>query len=608
MKKILQLLLKFFFNKKFVSVAFFIMTMLILICDVALCYFSIDILERYFKIKNFLGINYQISPLVLTIFIRLLLSSIKYCIMRNNELDDYCMMLRNFFIKLPNNKGFIEQYSKSEIKNASLKSSSELNQINFDVNTFYFGFLDSLSRGAILMISIFCIIKIKNFNSWYIMLFAASCLSIILISAARNLFYKSEHDVVVDASEKFINDVGGNVIDFAKDNIKELNDQNSSVFKQFIILINLQLWKFFNRSRMDLIKKTYPLFVMKLTNILCGIGFIFVVYKNNSFELFANNNKLSIFFILANMYFIYDICRIIYLCFINKINANTLKQKLNILFLETKKPDDSKIISKIEKIEFKEVQLIIKKNQEVYNLLPKITFNLNQKTSIIFVFNDKNDQYARLPHYINYKDFQIKTGNILVNGISFHDINIQDFENNKFHYIFGGNLNENQTIKDALIVHNLEASSELINQSLKIAKLYDFIESLSLKNQTFIKDAKMTKEQKFQLSLASHLLSDAQILIMNMLDIDEERNDIKSIKSLLIEALADRILIILSKSTYAVDKVTQVMFIQLGLNSVSFVGKHSDLIYKKEYSDFYLQNQSCGKYLEENEDAEFNGT
>lgn len=134
-------------------------------------------------------------------------------------------------------------------------------------------------------------------------------------------------------------------------------------------------------------------------------------------------------------------------------------------------------------------------------------------------------------------NYEVQKGKILFNGININDLSFDEIYS-KIALISTNSYIFNGTILDNLLVGNRNASEEQIIKALKMANLYNFVNSLDNKLETNVGEggSLLSGGQKQRLALARAILSDREIMIFDEatsnIDVESEELIWKSINEL----------------------------------------------------------------------------
>ena len=196
------------------------------------------------------------------------------------------------------------------------------------------------------------------------------------------------------------------------------------------------------------------------------------------------------------------------------------------------------------------------------------------------------------------QNYKIKTsGKTTINNYEIESLNKENLSS--LITIISNEINiSDDTIKNNISLQNTQLSDEIIVKACKLSYLYNFIASLPLGFYTILNNSiLLTEIEKFQISLTRALLGDAHIIVVDFSQLDENHPTIHSIKEMLFSSLIDRILIILTKNTFGMKDMSQIIFYEY--ENIICHGTHYDLLKNnKKYSDFYLKNYSNVEFSE----------
>jgi ABC-type multidrug transport system fused ATPase/permease subunit len=537
---------------------------------------SILIFLSEYEIKQIL-LNFTITQiskiLLILIIIRLFF---KILIINNNKiqlLNVFITSLKIFFSSLIYNKS---SFGQSKTLENILKFQWEIKFISNEINSYYIKILTNISYFTISLISISKIL-LTHQNQDNIISFLIAIFSLILICIIHfvELKFEINNFKLIENSLSFSN---SEIIKFINDEKIQNNNNNYKIF------INTQLKKIKSIFIKIFVKKSFIEFLFFFTNFLSLI----LISYSASLSIQKNNNSIFFSFIIYNLAFIYFGFQLYKNT--NEINKISLISQNNSLLLKNdqdNEKEENKIFNSgnqivIESIEFQDVNLKSENNLLINN----INFFATTKDNIIFI--SSNDNISLIKEF--FQNYKIKTsGSILINNHNLNNLDQQNL-NDLIATISSDTQILNDTIKNNITMGENNLSDEIIIKASKLTYLYNFIISLPLGFYTILNNSiTLTKIEKFQISLTRALLSDAHIIIVDFTKLNEEDQIIESIKDMLLSSIIDRILIIISKSTFDIKKMSQIIFYEN--ENIICHGTHDELIIKnKKYSDFYLKN------------------
>lgn len=160
-------------------------------------------------------------------------------------------------------------------------------------------------------------------------------------------------------------------------------------------------------------------------------------------------------------------------------------------------------------IQFKDVNFEYVENLPV---LKNINLDVKRGETIAFVGNSgggKTTIVNLLPRF-----YDIKSGSITIDGIDIRDYTLESLRQN-IAVVFQDNFLFSGTIRENILLGNENATEEMINQSVKMAYLDDFISSLQdgLNTQIGERGILLSGGQKQRVAIARAFLKDAPIII-----------------------------------------------------------------------------------------------
>ncbi|WP_330577598.1 peptidase domain-containing ABC transporter [Alkaliphilus serpentinus] len=207
-----------------------------------------------------------------------------------------------------------------------------------------------------------------------------------------------------------------------------------------------------------------------------------------------------------------------------------------VLDLELEKKDDEN--QKIKpstlkgKIEIKNVDFRYGTRQLV---LKNISMTINPGEKIALVGESGSGKTTLVKLLLNFYDWE--KGDILVNNYNIKDINL-DTLRGKIAYISQDIFLFSGTIKENLLMGNLDAELEEVIEASKLAKAHDFINEFPLRYETMLEEngTNISGGQKQRLAIARAILKNPDIFIM-----DEATSNLDSITEKAIERTIDKL-------------------------------------------------------------------
>jgi len=370
-----------------------------------------------------------------------------------------------------------------------------------------------------------------------------------------------------------------------KENIK-----NNS--EKYQIFVNEQIEKIKSVFLSALKKKSFT----KIAIVLIESTSYLAIFYLSLLGFQENSNSPFISFVIYNLFALFFGVR--FLSKMRDANVFALISQQNAQIAKTENQDDASSNDSssgneilIENIELQDVDLEIKNHA----MISKVNFFAKIKDNIAFLSSENNISLIRL--FFENQDIKI-SGRSSINNYELHELKKENLA--QIISVISWEINvDNDTIKNNLIQGNAGISDELLVKACKLSYLYNFIALLPLGFFTILNNSiELTKLEKFQISLTRALLGDAHIIVVDFTGLDEENPIVHSIKEMLFSSLVDRILIVLTKDTFGMRDMKQIIFYE-NENQVGH-GAHEELLKSnKKYSDFYLKNYKNVEFSEE---------
>ena len=201
---------------------------------------------------------------------------------------------------------------------------------------------------------------------------------------------------------------------------------------------------------------------------------------------------------------------------------NTLSNyKASIDLIESEFHNQKSNSSKEQKINFNKIQKkfecknIFFKFNNSKEILSDLSFSINSKKDIIGIYGDSGSGKTTLVDIL-IGLLRPDKGNFYIDGNIVEDISSEKI----FGYIPQSTFLFDDTIKNNILItkqENRQFSKEEFSEILKLTQIYDFIESLELKENTMIGEngSRLSGGQRQRLGIARALIYEPQILIFD---------------------------------------------------------------------------------------------
>ncbi len=577
--KNIKTIFNFFLKRKFSTI------LSLLLFSITASLDSIIIFLSEYEVRQILE-NFSITTisiiLLVTIGLRLFF---QIFIINNNQFqfgNIFINSLKKFFSSLSQNKAI---FGKTQVLTNILKFQWEIKFISNETNRHCIKILTNLSYFFVFLISI-CKIFLIHQDGYLIASFALSLFSTIIICTLDSIHSRIESNNF-QLTENCLSQIDSDIIKFIEsEEIQNNSGKYQAFIDQKLIIIKSLLIKIF-------IKKSFVEFSIFFISFVCVLS----IFYTASLSLQQNQYSIYLSFIIYNALMIFFGFKIYKN--INDKGTLALISQHNISLIKNDDEDQSPIEKSIsnsgneiiiEAVEFQDVNLESEQGFSMRN----INFFAKIKDNIAFLSPQNNISLIKT-FLQNYK---IKTsGKTTINNYKIESLNKENLSS--LITIISNEINiSNDTIKNNISLQNTQLSDEIIIKACKLSYLYNFIASLPLGFYTILNNSiLLTEIEKFQISLTRALLGDAHIIVVDFSQLDENHPTIHSIKEMLFSSLIDRILIILTKNTFGMKDMSQIIFYEY--ENIICHGAHDDLLKNnKKYSDFYLKNYSNVEFSE----------
>ena len=236
-----------------------------------------------------------------------------------------------------------------------------------------------------------------------------------------------------------------------------------------------------------------------------------------------------------------------------------------------------------EKISFENVNFHYIKGKPVLN---NISFEVQKSETIALVGNSgggKTTIVNLLPRF-----YKIKGGDIKIDGVSINDIKLNSLRDN-IAIVFQDNFLFEGTIRENIMLGNLNASKEQLEKAIKNSYLEDFIASLEkgLDTQIGERGVLLSGGQKQRIGIARAFLKNAPILILDEATSALDNQAEHIVQQAIDNLMKDRTVFVIAHRLSTIQNANRIAVINKG-NLVE-LGKHDELLnipngeYKKLY-------------------------
>lgn len=462
-------------------------------------------------------------------------------------------------------------YNKLMHKDASFfdsrTSGDILRWFNNDVNSACGNLLNNLKTGISRVFSSISLVLVLLYNSWQLAIIAIIVLicAVIPLTKMRALI-KS----ITDKSES----AGGKVITayneaFAGNKVVTAynlyNHQNAAFNKNLETVFGLN---------MKITQKTG--WLSPMMHIVVSIG-IAAVIGLGSYMIVKGQ--------ITSGNFVSFITALIMLYTPIKLLGNNAKNMQNALLalervikqLEANpkiknKPDAVKLNGLNDCIEFRNVCFEYKKNKPV---LKNIQFTVQKGETFALVGNSgggKSTIVNLIPRF-----YDVKSGNILIDGVDIRNFTLESLRDN-ISVVFQDNFLFSGTIRDNIMLGNLNATKEELDAAIKESYLDGFIKTLDKGLDTNIgeRGVLLSGGQKQRIGIARAFLKNAPILILDEATSALDNEAEKIVQQAIENLMKDRTVFVIAHRLTTVRNADRIAVIKDG--KLVEIGNHDELI------------------------------
>lgn len=462
-------------------------------------------------------------------------------------------------------------YNKLMHKDASFfdsrTSGDILRWFNNDVNSACGNLLNNMKTGISRIFSSLSLVLVLLYNSWQLAIIAIIVLicAVIPLTKMRALI-KS----ITDKSES----AGGRVITayneaFAGNKVVTAynlyNHQNSAFNKNLETVFGLN---------MKITQKTG--WLSPMMHIVVSIG-IAAVIGLGSYMIVKGK--------ITSGNFVSFITALIMLYTPIKLLGNNAKNMQNaLLALERvikqldavpkikNKPDAVKLEGLNNTIEFKNVSFEYKKNKPV---LKNIQFTVQKGETFALVGNSgggKSTIVNLIPRF-----YDVKSGGILIDGVDVRNFTLESLRDN-ISVVFQDNFLFSGTIRQNIMIGNLNATEEELNAAIKESYLDGFVASLEKGLDTNIgeRGVRLSGGQRQRIGIARAFLKNAPILILDEATSALDNEAEKIVQQAIENLMKDRTVFVIAHRLTTVRNADRIAVIKNG--ELVEIGKHDELI------------------------------
>ena len=457
-------------------------------------------------------------------------------------------------------------------------SGKVLKAYNNDADKSCSGLLSNMKSCISRLFSSISLIGVLFYNSWQLAIIAVSVLTCAMIplmkmkSAIKDVYNRSEGEnakVLTTYNEAF----GGNKI-IAAYNLYNLNSKKFSKLVHNVFNLKMKI-----TQHVGWLSPMMHIIVSVGIGAVIGLGSYFIVKGSLTAGQFVSFITALIMLYtpikgLGNNAKNMTTC----LCAMDRV-VSKLDKKTG--FQDKKDAVDFPKFS--EKITFDDVSFYYKK--DVY-VLHNISFEVKKGETIALVGNSgggKTTIVNLLPRFYNTKG-----GDIKIDGTSIYKIKIDDLRAN-IAVVFQDNFLFEGTIRDNIMIGNLNATKEELQQAIKNSYLDDFINSLEKGLDTPIgeRGVLLSGGQKQRIGIARAFLKNAPILVLDEATSALDNQAEYIVQQAIDNLMKDRTVFVIAHRLSTIQNADKIAVINHGY--LTEMGTHDELLdisngeYKKLY-------------------------
>ncbi|MCI6716292.1 MAG: ATP-binding cassette domain-containing protein, partial [Mollicutes bacterium] len=223
-------------------------------------------------------------------------------------------------------------------------------------------------------------------------------------------------------------------------------------------------------------------------------------------------------------------------------------------------------------IEFKNVNFEYKKNKPV---LKDVSFTVQKGETFALVGNSgggKSTIVNLIPRF-----YDIKSGEIKIDGTDIRDFSLESLRDN-ISIVFQDNFLFSGTIRDNIMLGNLNATDAELKEAIKDSYLEDFINSLEKGLDTNIgeRGVLLSGGQKQRIGIARAFLKNAPILILDEATSALDNQAEKIVQQAIENLMKDRTVFVIAHRLTTVQNADRIAVIKNG--ELVELGNHQELI------------------------------
>ena len=237
------------------------------------------------------------------------------------------------------------------------------------------------------------------------------------------------------------------------------------------------------------------------------------------------------------------------------------------------KADAKTLTGMNDSIEFKNVNFEYRKNKPVLN---NVSFTVKKGETFALVGNSgggKSTIVNLIPRF-----YDIKSGNVMIDGVDVRDITLESLRDN-ISIVFQDNFLFSGTIRENIMLGNLNATEEELRKALKDSYLEDFVNSLEKGLETNIgeRGVLLSGGQKQRIGIARAFLKNAPILILDEATSALDNEAEKIVQQAIENLMKDRTVFVIAHRLTTVQNADRIAVIKNG--ELVELGNHNELVH-----------------------------
>ena len=237
------------------------------------------------------------------------------------------------------------------------------------------------------------------------------------------------------------------------------------------------------------------------------------------------------------------------------------------------KADAKTLTGMNDSIEFKNVNFEYRKNKPV---LKHVSFTVKKGETFALVGNSgggKSTIVNLIPRF-----YDIKSGNVMIDGVDVRDITLESLRDN-ISIVFQDNFLFSGTIRENIMLGNLNATEEELRKALKDSYLEDFVNSLEKGLETNIgeRGVLLSGGQKQRIGIARAFLKNAPILILDEATSALDNEAEKIVQQAIENLMKDRTVFVIAHRLTTVQNADRIAVIKNG--ELVELGNHNELVH-----------------------------